>query len=476
MRRAQLALLERGAQAGEHARQLGKRAVGSDAGESLGQLRFEGRAGSVEEARAGWRHAEQGRPPVVVVHAAAAPPGDLEPVDRLARRADRDGHLADDVEHATVRTPADDGEQLEVAEREAVLAPQSLVDPVVEPRLDPDEVREQLREIGHDAFPFLGIGFLGIQLRKMDSLESNLAEPSTEDDMTHETSRTLADERADFATLLTRPVPDDVVLRERTLGGRPALEVSVRDRSSEGVLLYLHGGGFTVGSPRVLAALTAQLARRAGVRVVSLDYRLAPEHPFPAAADDAGAAYRELLDEGVAPERLALAGASAGGNLTVTTLIGARDAGLSQPAAAVIFSPWVDLSLSGDSVRTHEGLDPIFDRAALEHYVRYYVGSGDRRDPLASPLFGRLGGLAPLLVQVGAQEVLLDDAVRLAGRVGAEGGQVTLQVWAGVPHVFQHHVGLLPQAAAALDDAAAFLRRYLGPPTLTTEQLAGFGV
>jgi epsilon-lactone hydrolase len=283
-----------------------------------------------------------------------------------------------------------------------------------------------------------------------------------EEDMTQQSTQTIADERAEFATLLTKPLPDDVIVRDRVLGGRPALEVTVQDHSSEGVLLYLHGGGFTVGSPQVLAALTAQLARRAGVRVVSLDYRLAPEHPFPAAVDDVRAAYRELLDEGVAPDRLAVAGDSAGGNLTLAALVGARDAGLPQPAAAVVFSPWVDMSLSGDTIRTHEQLDPIFDRAALEHYVQYYVGAGDRRNPLASPLFGRLDGLAPLLVQVGGHEVLLDDAVRLAGRVAADGGQVTLQVWAGVPHVFQHHVGLLPEAASALDDAAAFLGRYLG--------------
>ncbi|MFF9160639.1 alpha/beta hydrolase [Streptomyces longwoodensis] len=276
-----------------------------------------------------------------------------------------------------------------------------------------------------------------------------------------ETRPTPEEQRSGFAAAVGRPATDGVVTRRTVLGGRPALELEPAGASGRGRLLYLHGGGYVVGSPDTHAGLVGELARRAGVRAVSVDYRTAPEHPFPAAVDDGLAAYRALLAD-TDPRDLVLAGDSAGGGLSIATLLAARDAGLPQPAAVVLFSPWVDLTLSGGSIRTKEDADPLFVEADLRDYADLYLGTTDPAHPLASPLFADLTGLPPLLVQVGANEVLLDDAVRLAGRAGADDVDVTLEVGPGLPHVFQHHYGRLDEADAALDRAARFLRTHLG--------------
>ncbi|TMR29034.1 alpha/beta hydrolase [Nonomuraea zeae] len=271
----------------------------------------------------------------------------------------------------------------------------------------------------------------------------------------------LAEQREQFATLLTRPLPPDVRSSATTLGGRPALELRVETPGTAGqdVLLYFHGGGFVVGAARVPAHLTVALLRHLDGRALSLDYRLAPEHPFPAAPDDCLAAYRELLDSGADPRRLVIAGDSAGAALAVVTMTRAREAGLPLPAAAVLFSPVTDLTLSGASLQSKDGIDPIFTRAELEWYFAQYVPDGDRSAPGASPLFADLTGLPPLLIQVGSSEVLLDDAVRLAGRAGADEVAVTLEVAPGRPHVFQ--LTESAEAAAALDRAGRFLASWL---------------
>ncbi|NHI08110.1 esterase [Streptomyces sp. KO7888] len=287
-----------------------------------------------------------------------------------------------------------------------------------------------------------------------------------------ETPPTPEEQRDAFASALTRPAPEGVVTRRTVLGGRPALELEPDTASGPGRLLYLHGGGYLVGSPDTHAGLAGELARRAGLRALSLDYRLAPEHPFPAAVDDGLAAYRELLSTGTDPRDLVLAGDSAGGGLSVATLLAAREAGLPQPAAAVLFSPWADLTLAGGSIRSKEGVDPIFTEADVRAYADLYVGAGDRAAPLASPVFADLAGLPPLLVQAGANEILLDDAVRLAGRAGAADVEVTLEVGPGLPHVYPLHYGRLDEADAALDRAARFLTARLGAGHPGTDRLA----
>ncbi|CAL9668635.1 Monoterpene epsilon-lactone hydrolase [Streptomyces sp. enrichment culture] len=281
-----------------------------------------------------------------------------------------------------------------------------------------------------------------------------------------ETPPTLEEQRSGFTAAVTRPVPQGVVTHRTVLGGRPTLELEPAAVSGRGRLLYLHGGGYVIGSPETHAGMVGELARRAGLRAMSVDYRLAPEHPFPAAVDDGLAAYRELLAMGAGPQDLVMAGDSAGGGLTIATLLAAREAGLPQPAAVVVFSPWVDLTLAGGSIRSKEGVDPIFTAADIRAYADLYVGTGDRAHPLASPVFADLTGLPPLLVQVGANEVLLDDAVRLAARAGADDVEVTLEVGPGLPHVFQHHYGRLDEADAALDRAARFLATHLGADRL----------
>ncbi|MGW3094941.1 alpha/beta hydrolase [Streptomyces sp. NPDC001102] len=292
--------------------------------------------------------------------------------------------------------------------------------------------------------------------QQRDALDAMLrSAPRSETPPTHEEQRT------GFAAAITRPAPEGVATRRTVLGGRPALELEPAVVSGQGRLLYLHGGGYVIGSPDTHAGLVGELARRAGLRTVSVDYRLAPEDPFPAAVDDGLAAYRELLATGTDPRDLVVAGDSAGGGLSIATLLAAREAGLPQPAAVAVFSPWVDLTLAGESIRSKEGADPIFTEADLRAYADLYVRAGDRAHPLASPVFADLTGLPPLLVQVGANEVLLDDAVRLAGRAGADDVEVTLDIGPGLPHVFQHHYGRLDEADAALERAAHFLTTHL---------------
>ncbi|GLW69424.1 alpha/beta hydrolase [Kitasatospora phosalacinea] len=272
-----------------------------------------------------------------------------------------------------------------------------------------------------------------------------------------ETPPTPEEQRTGFALGVGRPAAEDVTVRRTVLGGRPALELEPADAADHGRLLFLHGGGYVVGSPDTHAGLIGELVRRTGLRAVSPDYRLAPEHPFPAAVDDGFAAYRELLESGTDPRSLVLAGDSAGGGLVLATLLSARSAGLPLPAAAVLFSPWTDLTLGGASYRSRKEADPIFTEDDIRAYADHYLGAGDRTNPLASPLFADLTGLPPLLVQVGSNELLLDDAVRLAARAAEQDVTVTLEVESGLPHVFQQQFGRLDEADAALDRAARFL-------------------
>lgn len=272
----------------------------------------------------------------------------------------------------------------------------------------------------------------------------------------------IAERRAGFDAFLARKLPADVRAEPGVLGARPALELIpelVQDERAR--LLYLHGGAFVMGSPAGYEGFTGQFARRAAIRTVSLDYRLAPEHPFPAAVEDGLAAYRELLDRGTPPGRIVLAGDSAGGNLVLATLLAASRAGLPMPAAAALLSPVTDLAMTGASMRAKNGVDPIFTPEFLAEPFAAYLGGADPRSELASPLFADLRGLPELLIQVGSHELLLDDSTRLAARAAAADVTVTLEVLARAPHVFQIDYETSAAAEAALDRVARFIRRVL---------------
>ena len=197
-------------------------------------------------------------------------------------------------------------------------------------------------------------------------------------------------------------------------------------------------------------------------RALSVGYRLAPEHPYPAAVEDGLAVYAGLLESGVSPAQVLVAGDSAGGGLAVATLLAARDQGLPQPAAVAVFSPWADISRSGASMRTKDGADPLFSYDAMGWYADRYMPAGDRSAPQASPVFATLADLPPLLIQAGTHEVLLDDAIRLAANTGRDDVDVTLQVAPEGTHVFQLHFGALDEADEAIDEVARFFKRHLG--------------
>ena len=232
------------------------------------------------------------------------------------------------------------------------------------------------------------------------------------------------------------PLPGDVQVSEVTAGGVPAHWLSAPGADSGRVLLFLHGGGYELGSLRSDGELAARLGRASGMRVLFPEYRLAPEHPFPAAIDDVLAAWRWLrTDQGLSARSIAVAGDSAGGGLAVALLVAARDAGEAVPAAATLMSPTVDLTSSGASMTERADQDPVSTPVMLRQFASDYLAGADPRSPLASPLFASLSGLPPLLIQVGTADLLLSDSERLAAAAAEAGVDVTLQVGEGLPHV-----------------------------------------
>jgi len=257
------------------------------------------------------------------------------------------------------------------------------------------------------------------------------------------------------------PLPPDVRTQGTTSGGVPVVSVEIDDVDSGGVILYLHGGAYVLGTAAAGAGLASDLARRVGARAVSVDYRLAPEHPYPAGLWDAVAAYRALVESGVDAARICVAGESAGGGLALATLVALKDHGLPSPACAVLMSPWADLTLSGSSIVGKADVDPALTVQGLRKRAADYAGDADPAKDLISPLFADLTGLPPLLVQAGSHEILLDDATRLAALAAAADVAVTLDITPGVPHVFQGFAAMLDEGAAALDRAGAFVRSHL---------------
>ena len=249
--------------------------------------------------------------------------------------------------------------------------------------------------------------------------------------------------------------PDDRPLRGEWL--EPSGQTAAVDAGP--VVLYCHGGGYYFCSPQTHRSIVFGLATRARAPVFSLDYRLAPEHRFPAALDDATAAYRQLIADGHAPESIVIAGDSAGGGLALATLVALRDAGDPMPAGGLLFSPWTDLAATGASIRSNDGLDPMFSGTAIAPAAKIYLGDTPATHPHASPVYADLRGLPPLFIMAGSTEVLLDDSQRVADNARAAGVDCKLEVWKKMPHVWPIFTPFIPEANRALDRSAAFVRR-----------------
>jgi monoterpene epsilon-lactone hydrolase len=273
----------------------------------------------------------------------------------------------------------------------------------------------------------------------------------------------LAGRRATFAPAgRPHPVPDDVPVTDVTAGGVPAHWLAAPGTDAGRVLLFLHGGGFEFGSVRSDGELAARLGRAGGMRVLFPEYRLAPEHHFPAAIDDVVAAWRWLrTDQGLDAGSIAVAGDSAGGGLAVALLVAIRDAGEALPAAAVLMSPTVDLTSSGASMTECVDQDPLSTPDMLRQFAADYLAGADPRTPLASPLFASLAGLPPLLVLAGTADLLLSDSERLAAAAAEAGVDVDLQIGEALPHVYPIMLGT-PEAAEATEQIGKFLRARVG--------------
>ena len=268
-----------------------------------------------------------------------------------------------------------------------------------------------------------------------------------------------AEQRARFDALgeLLPKAPDKFEVEATTIGGIKGEWARTKGSRPDAALLYLHGGGYLIGSPKSHRHMVGALSVESDLPVFSADYRLAPEHPFPAAVDDAVAAYKGLLDKGVASARLAIAGDSAGGGLTIATLVAIRDKGLPLPACAVAISPWCDLAQGGEAYRSRAKRDPIVAKDGLDKMAAAYLNGADPRTPLASPAFADLKALPPLLIQVGTEEALHDDALTLKARAEAAGVEVSFESWGGMIHVWHIFHPILSEGR----DAIARIGRYL---------------
>ena len=256
-------------------------------------------------------------------------------------------------------------------------------------------------------------------------------------------------------------LPPTISVAPVDVGGVPGEWISGPDMAPEQALLFFHGGGYNSGSCVTHRELAARMCLASGVRVLLVDYRLAPEHPFPAAVEDATSAYRWLLAQSIPADRIAIGGDSSGGGLAVAALIWLRDHAVALPAAGVLLSPWLDLALAGESIEQLCAIDPLVSRESLQLAAGWYLGGADPKTPLASPVYADLHGLPPLLIQVGADELLLSDSMRLAERSRGAGSPVTLEVWDGMWHVWQAWAGALPEGQQAIERIGAFIRQQL---------------
>lgn len=257
------------------------------------------------------------------------------------------------------------------------------------------------------------------------------------------------------------PVASDLMFSPINLGGVAGQKITSPDVAEGAALLYLHGGAYIVGGAQSYRGLAGELGRATGVASYAIDYRLAPEHPFPAAVDDGVTAYRALLDQGLMPSRIVIAGDSAGGGLAIATLVAARDAGLPSPAAAFVISPWADLTCSSPSMMSKAAVDPSLTQKGLLVAAAHYLAGAAAASPLASPVHADLSRLPPLLIHVGSAEILLDDAVHLAAAAGAAGVSVRLEIWPGMIHDWHAFAFMLAAGKRAIKEAGAFLADHI---------------
>ena len=255
---------------------------------------------------------------------------------------------------------------------------------------------------------------------------------------------------------------EDISTQRVGAGSVPAEWVSAPGVATDKVLVELHGGGYLIGSTRTHRVFLSNLSRATGARVLGLDYRLAPEFPFPAAVEDTVAAYRWLLANGTDPKKIMFCGDSAGGGLLVSAMISLRYQGDPLPAGGICISPWTDLANTGKSIKTNAEADPLISKEMLDQMAEGYMGGKDSRTPLASPFYADLQGLPPLLVQVGAPETMLDDAKGFAERAKGAGVDVTLEVWPEVPHIWPVFSPILPEGQQAIDRIGEFFRKHTG--------------
>ena len=272
---------------------------------------------------------------------------------------------------------------------------------------------------------------------------------------------TIAKRRATMDAHARRvpPPPAGTAITQEALGSVPAERLTRPLSKSDSVVFFLHGGGYISGGPKLYRQVTWRIADAAHAAVISVDYALAPEHPFPAAVDDVFAAWRALLAEGFDPGRCAVLGDSAGGGLALALALKLRDEGVPLPAAVVAISPWTDLAITGLSAQPGAS-DPMMDASALAPMAAEYLAGADPRDPYASPLYGDLHDLPPILIQVGDDEILRDDATRMAKKLEEAGCQVTLEIWPRMPHVWHAFAPILPEARRAIVRIGDFVRRF----------------
>jgi monoterpene epsilon-lactone hydrolase len=273
----------------------------------------------------------------------------------------------------------------------------------------------------------------------------------------------IEEQRANMEAISTQlTMAPDVRYEPVDAGGVTAEFVTTPESDEERVVYYLHGGGYVLGSIITCREMAWRLARAAKARVLTVGYRLAPENPFPAAVEDSVTGYRWLLSRGVSPARVVIAGDSAGGGLTASTLVALRDAGEPLPAAGVCVSPWVDMECVGESMVTRAEVDPMIQRDSILELAKTYLGDTDPRTPLASPIHADLTGLPPLLIQVGTAEVLFDDAKRLAEKAESAGVEVVLEPWQDMIHTWHTFAAMLPEAQQAIDRIGEFIIKHTG--------------